>query len=180
MAPAFDSPSRGGYNPTFRRARPRAATPLTDRTDSVTAPAASHSVELRVRYPETDQMGFVYHGHYLAWCDIGRTELIRTLGKSYAELEREGTLLAVSDASLRYHAPARYDDLVRVETRVEEVRSRTITFAYTIFRVVEDRPPERLVTARTTLISLTREGTPQRIPGFFLDALRGSIHAEAV
>lgn len=145
----------------------------------MTEPAVRHTVELRVRYPETDQMGFVYHAHYLAWCDIGRTELIRTLGRSYAELEREGTLLAVSDASLRYHAPARYDDLIRVETRVEEVRSRTVTFAYVISRVVEGAEPERLVSARTTLIALTRDGTPRRMPDFFVEGLRGSLAAGA-
>lgn len=131
------------------------------------------TIELRVRYPETDQMGVVYHANYLAWCDIGRTELIRELGKSYAELEREGILLAVADASLRYHASARYDDRIRVETRVAEVRSRTVAFEYLISRLTDDAPPERLVSARTTLIALTREGSPQKLPPPLLSALRG-------
>ncbi|HEV2150597.1 MAG TPA: thioesterase family protein [Longimicrobiaceae bacterium] len=131
-------------------------------------------VELRVRYPETDQMGVVYHANYLAWCDMGRTELIRALGKPYAELEREGIFLAVADASLRYHAPARYDDLVRVETWVEEVRSRTVAFAYLITRV-DGTGPGRLVTARTTLIALDRAGATQKLPAHLVAALRGAL-----
>jgi acyl-CoA thioester hydrolase len=65
----------------------------------------SCSVELRVRYAETDQMGIVYHANYLPWCEIARTELIRRLWKPYARVEAEdGVLLAVTDATLRYHA----------------------------------------------------------------------------
>ena len=80
--------------------------------------------ELRVRYAETDQMGVVYHANYLIWCEIGRTDFIRQHGVSYAELEEQGVLLAVSEATLRLHAAARYDELVRVETTLAEVKSR--------------------------------------------------------
>ena len=134
------------------------------------------TVELRVRYPETDQMGVVYHAHYLVWCDVGRTELIRRLGgKPYSAWERDdGLFLAVADASLRYHAPARYDDLVRVETRVEEVRSRTVTFGYDITRA-EGEGPERLVTASTTLVALTRDGATQKLPAHLVAAFRGAL-----
>jgi acyl-CoA thioester hydrolase len=78
--------------------------------------------EFRVRYSETDQMGVVYHTNYLIWCEIGRTDFIRTSGSTYADLERQGVLLAVSEASIRYHAAARYDDLIRVQTRLAAVR----------------------------------------------------------
>jgi acyl-CoA thioester hydrolase len=125
--------------------------------------AARCSVEFRVRYSETDQMGVVYHANYLVWCEIGRTDLIRTLGKTYADLERAGTLLAVSDASLRFHASARYDDLIVVETALEVVRSRAITFSYRIARR-EDDGLHRLVTARTTLIAVDRGGRPHSMP----------------
>jgi hypothetical protein len=81
---------------------------------------------VRVNYSETDQMGVVYHAQYLVWCEIGRTELMRSLGVSYAELEHDGTMLAVSDASVRYHAAARYDDLV---TTPEEVVVRIVPLA---------------------------------------------------
>jgi len=118
-------------------------------------------VEFRVRYAETDQMGVVYHSHYLVWCEIGRTDLIRRLGTPYAELERQGVTLAVVDASIRYHAGARYDELVRVRTLVANVRSRTITFDYTIERA---QSGEKLVTARTMLASLNGEGKLVALP----------------
>ena len=111
------------------------------------------SVEFRVRYSETDQMGIVYHAHYLVWCEIGRTEHIRTLGPSYRDIERAGNGLAVVEASVRYHAPARYDDRIRVETVIANVGSRTVIFDYVITNADSG---ERLATARTTLICLDR------------------------
>ncbi len=122
------------------------------------------SVEFRVRYAETDQMGVVYHSHYLVWCEVGRTDYIRRLGMPYAEIERQGTKLAVAEATLRYHAPARYDDLVRVETTLDEVRSRTISFTY---RIVNADTGTRLVSASTTLISLDAAGKPTAFPADF-------------
>ncbi|HTA72792.1 MAG TPA: thioesterase family protein [Gemmatimonadaceae bacterium] len=120
------------------------------------------ATELRVRYAETDQMGVVYHSNYLIWCEIGRTDYIRALGTPYAELERNGVALAVSEASLRCHAPARYDDVVRVETLLTEVRSRTVTFDYVIAHAGTGA---RLATARTILVSLDREGKVSALPG---------------
>src|SRR5215469_14769163 len=113
----------------------------------------STTTELRVRYAETDQMGVVYHSNYLIWCEIGRTDYIRALGTPYAVLERNGVALAVSQATLRCHAPARYDDVVRVETYLTEVKSRTVTFDYVI---VNANTGARLATASTTLVSLDR------------------------
>ncbi|HUG41156.1 MAG TPA: thioesterase family protein [Longimicrobiales bacterium] len=124
----------------------------------------------RVRYGETDQMGLAYHPNYLVWCEIGRTDYIRELGITYAEMERRGHLLAVADASVRYAAAARYDDVIRVETWLERVKSRTLTFAYEISRAEPD--PTHLATARTTLISIDRQGAPRRLPGSVLDMFR--------
>ncbi|MEW5917581.1 MAG: thioesterase family protein [Gemmatimonadota bacterium] len=112
-------------------------------------------IELRVRYGETDQMGVVYHAEYLVWCEMGRTEYIRQLGTSYADLERSGTRLVVAEASLRYHAPARYDEILRVETTLSAVRSRALTFDYLICHAESGR---RLVTARTLLVALDNDG----------------------
>lgn len=120
-----------------------------------------HVSELRVRYSETDQMGVVYHAEYLVWCEVGRTDFIRGLGLPYAELERRGTSLAVAEASIRYHAPARYDDLIRVETRLVEVRSRAITFEYLIRHAVSG---DRLASARTLLVCLDPSGKPAPLP----------------
>jgi acyl-CoA thioester hydrolase len=120
------------------------------------------TIEVRVRYAETDQMGVVYHANYLVWCEIGRTDLIRQLGTSYADLERNGVGLAVIDASVRYHSAARYDDLIRVRTVISDVRSRAVTFDYTI----EDATSGlRLASARTTLAPLSKEGKLVVLPG---------------
>lgn len=130
------------------------------------------ALEFRVRYAETDQMGVVYHANYLVWCEMGRTELIRLRGASYAQLEREGIFLAVADLSVRYHAPARYDDMVRVEAWVEEVRSRTVTFSYQVSRVAEGSAPVRLATARTTLVALDHDSRPRTLPAELIARLR--------
>src|SRR3954453_1131051 len=92
----------------------------------------SHATEFRVRYAETDRMGVVYYANYLVWCEVGRVEYMRALGRSYATLEHEGTGLAVAEAKVRYLSPARFDDLVRVETTLVGVRSRAVTFDYLI------------------------------------------------
>ena len=130
-----------------------------------------HTTEVRVRYAETDQMGVVYHANYLVWCEVGRTELLRNRGTSYARLEAEGMYLAVADASLRFHASARYDDLLSVETSVASVRSRAIVFDYLISRP-GTRDPERLVTARTTLVALDDTGRPRSLAPSLLHLLR--------
>ena len=118
-------------------------------------------IQFRVRYAETDQMGVVYHTNYLIWCEMGRTDFIRTLGMSYAEMERAGVSLAVSELSARFHAAARYDDMIRVKTTLADVRSRMITFDYLVSNAETD---QRLVTARTTLVSLDRAGRPVALP----------------
>jgi acyl-CoA thioester hydrolase len=126
--------------------------------------SVAHRAELRVRYSETDQMGVVYHANYLVWCEIGRTELIRQLGFPYAEMEKAGVILAVAEASVRYHASARYDDLILVDTEIEEVRSRAIIFRYVISRRRPDGIDERLATARTVLVAIDPGGQPRTMP----------------
>ena len=122
---------------------------------------ATSAVEIRVRYGETDQMGVVYHPNYLVWCEIGRTEHMRALGTSYRDMERGGIKLAVAEATVRYHAAARYDDRVRIETSVERVGSRMIAFAYVI---TSGDSGERLATASTTLIAIDRVGKVIAMP----------------
>ncbi|HEX8393448.1 MAG TPA: thioesterase family protein [Longimicrobium sp.] len=137
--------------------------------------APSCALEFRARYSETDQMGIIYHANYLVWCEIGRTELIRRLWKPYSQVEKdEGVLLAVTDVTLRYHASARYEDLIRVTTTLEQVRSRAVAFAYLIERVEEDGTTTRLCTARTGLTALDRAGAPRKLPPDLLDAFRAA------
>lgn len=106
-------------------------------------------------------MGVVYHSNYLIWCEVGRTELIRRLGRPYAEIEALGVGLAVADATLRFIAPARYDDLVRVTTTLGEVKSRTVAFHYVITHAERGT---RLVTASTTLVGVDADGRIARLP----------------
>lgn len=91
---------------------------------------------VRVRYAETDQMGVVYHANYLVWFEVGRVELMRQRGLDYKRMEaEEGCGIAVVEATVRYKAPAKYDDELIVETRVLKVRGPVVNFAYRIVRV---------------------------------------------
>ena len=121
-------------------------------------------LDFRVRYAETDQMGVVYHANYFVWCEMARTELIRQRGPTYADLEKQGVYLAVAEASMRYHSPARYDDMIRAEAWLDQVRSRTIAFGYRILRLNADDTADQLATARTTLIALDAESRPRKLP----------------
>lgn len=93
---------------------------------------------VRVRYAETDQMGVVYHANYLIWFEVGRVEFIRQMGLNYKEMEQEdGCMIAVVEAGVRYKAPARYDDELVVETRLESARGVVLRFGYRIVRAAD-------------------------------------------
>lgn len=106
-------------------------------------------------------MGVVYHANYLVWCEVGRTDFIRSVGITYREMEEAGVRLAVSDVTMRFHAAARYDDVVRVATRLNDVRSRGVAFDYVI---TDAAGGARLVTATTRLIAIDPGGRPVAIP----------------
>ena len=127
------------------------------------------SIEVRVRYAETDQMGVVYHTHYLVWCEVARTEYMRRAGISYSEIEAAGTFLAVAEAQIRYHAAARYDDEIRIDAWIGRVQSRAITFGYEVWR--QNGTPRRLVSATTRLVALDRGGAPRAMPQPLLERL---------
>jgi acyl-CoA thioester hydrolase len=132
--------------------------------------------EIRVRYAETDQMGVAYHANYLVWCEVGRTDLIRELGMSYAEMEARGVLLAVSDVQLRYRASAKYDDLVRIVTTLTGVRSRMVTFNYELYRVTDEgQSASRLASATMSLVSIDRDGRPVALPADMRTMLEAAV-----
>jgi len=114
--------------------------------------------EIRVRYAETDQMGHAHHMNYLAWFELGRTELMRVNGVSYAGLEDEGILLPVAHAELDYRQGAGYDELVWIRSRVKQVRSRTVTFAYEAVRAEDE------ARGTTTLVCTDSDLRLRRIP----------------
>jgi len=134
---------------------------VTSATHTESPTVLYHDVAFRVRYAETDQMGVVYHTNYLVWCEVGRTDFIRARGMSYAEIERAGVGLAVSELSARFHGAARYDDLVRVRTTLSSLRSRAMTFDY---EITNSETGARLVTARTALVAIDRSGRPMSLP----------------
>jgi acyl-CoA thioester hydrolase len=115
----------------------------------------------RVRYFETDAMRIVHHSVYFTWFEEGRSAFTRTLGYPYAEMEADGVLLAVAEASARYRSPARYDDEVIVATCLAEFRSRAMTFTYEIRRAADS---ELLVTGSTKLIATDTEGRTKQFP----------------
>ena len=134
------------------------------------------SLELRVRYAETDRMGVVYHSHYLIWCELGRTDHIREGGMSYREMEDAGIMLAVAEANVRYRAPARYDDLVRVETTLTDVSSRAVTFEY---RILNAETGVLLATASTLLVALDSSHRVVKLPAEIRERLEASAGAAA-
>ena len=94
-----------------------------------------HVTTLRVRYAETDQMGVVYHSNYLIWFEVGRVELMRATGFDYKVMETDDDCyIVVAEAHCRYERPARYDQVLRVRTRIAEWRNRIVKFSYEIFR----------------------------------------------
>jgi len=99
-------------------------------------PAAQvFEAQLRVRYAETDQMGVVYHSNYIVWFEVGRVEMLRQLGFTYRDMEKQDdTHIAVADVHCRFKAPARYDDLITIRTRLLNVRQSLLHFAYEIVR----------------------------------------------
>jgi len=109
------------------------------------------TTELRVRYAETDQMGIVYYANYFVWFELGRVELLRSLGLAYSRLETDhGCILPVVSARCRYRAPARYDDEILIETRPAMLRGSVLKFAYSILRKEgEGREPTLLAEGET-------------------------------
>jgi acyl-CoA thioester hydrolase len=102
---------------------------------SLIKPHAFHETRLRVRYAETDQMGVVYHSNHLIWFEVGRVELMREMGFSYRDMEREdGCFIAVVEAKCRYRAPVYYDEEVVVRTRLKNVRESVVVFSYELVR----------------------------------------------
>jgi acyl-CoA thioester hydrolase len=116
---------------------------------------------LRVRYAETDTMGIVYHANYLIWFEVGRGDFFRALGQDYGEWEKRGFLLPVSEAHARFHAPARYGDLITVRTSLAQLRSREVTLDY---QVIQGETGQILATGWTKHICVDHKSHVRRLP----------------
>lgn len=119
------------------------------------------SSKIRVRYADTDQMGIAYHGHFFAWFEVGRTDLLRSSGLTYKELEKGGLRLPVIDAQASFRRPAFYDDVLEVQTSVVEVGGAKVRFSYEVFR---EGTKEPLATGMTCHASVNPQGRPIRLP----------------
>ena len=121
----------------------------------------SCDVEIRVRYAEVDRMGVVHHSRYWTYFEIGRTELLRHSGMSYQQCEQAGIFLVVVKVSASFKAPARYDDVLVLTTRLKKMGRTKIEYSYELRRKATS---ELLTTAETTLGCITREGRIIAIP----------------
>lgn len=141
-------------------------------------PATAGTVELRVRYCECDPMGVAHHASFAPWLEIARTELLRSCGVSYRQLESAGVFLVVAGLAISYRRPARYDDVLRIAVRVERARRVKIVHTYEV-RLIERADgidagaalaelvragDDLLATAQTTLACVDGAGRPTKLP----------------
>jgi acyl-CoA thioester hydrolase len=135
------------------------------------------TVTLRVRYAETDQMGVVYHSNYFIWFEMGRVEFLRQLGFEYKQMEIDDDChLPVVEATCRYKAPARYDEILTVETRVVALRSSVVKFAYRLLRSSsEDGAQQVLAEAETTHVVVNRDMKTRSLPEKYTVAMRAAL-----
>jgi acyl-CoA thioester hydrolase len=140
------------------------------------------TTEVRVRYAETDQMGIVYYANYLVWFEIGRVELLRSLGLAYSQLETDHQcILPVVEASCRYRSPARYDDQILIETRPSLLRGSVLKFAYKIFRKANQEGKERellLAEGETVHVVCDDQLNKKPLPERYAAALRALMGNE--
>jgi acyl-CoA thioester hydrolase len=135
------------------------------------------TTSIRVRYAETDQMGVAYHSNFFIWCEVGRVELLRQLGFEYSQMEIDHAChLPVVEANCRYKAPARYDDVVTIETRVSGLRSTVIKFAYRLFTSRPNAPePILLAEAETVHVAVDGDMRKVEIPEPYFSAIRATM-----
>ena len=123
----------------------------------------NHEIELRVRYGETDQMGFCYYGNYAQYLEVARVETLRNQGISYKELEEKGILLPVRNYSIKYVSPAKYDDLLIIHTEIKKLEGSRIIFHYQI-----NKDEQLIATAETELVFVSSKTfKPIKMPHSF-------------
>jgi acyl-CoA thioester hydrolase len=128
---------------------------------------------VRVRYAETDQMGVVYHANYLVWFEVGRVELMREMGVTYRDMEKDsGALIPVVEVTARYMSPARYDDELVVKTSLAGVRSSVIRFRYQVVRVGDEQV---LCEGESVHIVVGRDMKKREIPAKYAEGLQALL-----
>jgi acyl-CoA thioester hydrolase len=130
----------------------------------------SHTSEtrFRVRYAETDQMGVVYYANYLVWMEVGRTDFCKSLGFDYRDMEKEGAYMAVAEATCRYVSPARYDNPIVVQTRLDRVNRKIVAFSYSI---LNEETGQILAEGKTIHITMSRDHKSRSLPPHYFELL---------
>ncbi len=124
---------------------------------------------VRVRYAETDKMGYVYYGNYMQYYEVGRVEALRSLGSSYKEMEENGVMLPVFSCNIKYLKPAVYDDLLVIKTIIKEMPTAKILFDYEIY----NQKNELLNTASTALVFINMAtNKPCAAPASFIEKIK--------
>jgi acyl-CoA thioester hydrolase len=126
-------------------------------------PAQQQTITIRVRYPECDPMGYLHHSVFLQYFEMGRVELLRSLGFSYADMERDGVFFVVAKVEVRYRAPARYDEELQLTTRIVRQTMVRIDHAYELRRA-----ETLLAEATTTIACVGRDGQVRHIPDYLV------------
>ncbi|MCB0399952.1 MAG: acyl-CoA thioesterase [Winogradskyella sp.] len=128
-----------------------------------------NETKIRVRYGETDQMGVVYHANYAVYFEVGRTEWLREFGLSYSAMEAEGIMLPVISLQIIYKNSARYDDVLKVKTKLKKMPTASIEFDYEL----RNNKNELLATGNTILAFIdAKRNKPTRCPKYLLDKLQ--------
>jgi acyl-CoA thioester hydrolase len=135
------------------------------------------TTQVRVRYGETDKMGFVYYGIYPLYYEIGRTELMREFKLPYKEIEDMGIILPVKTLDIKYHKAAKYDDLLTIKTSIKEIPGVRITFYYEILNEKEE-----LLNEGTTMLIFVNEKTqrPMKAPDILIKQLEQYFQRESI
>jgi acyl-CoA thioester hydrolase len=122
-----------------------------------------HTIEIRVRYQETDGQGRLHHANFITYFEQGRVELLRSLGKSYRDLEAEGYMLVVSEMTCKYYQGVLFDDVLQLTTRAIEAKGARITHEYIV-----RRGDDLIAEGRSAVACINREGRATRLPAFLL------------
>lgn len=128
-----------------------------------------HETRIRVRYKDTDRMGLVYYGNYFTFFEVARSELMRDLGYSYADVEADGYGMVVTEASAKYHGNTRYDALITVKTAILPLKKVQVRFEYRVL----DETGRLLVSGHTVHACLNADQKPTRIPQKLREIIEG-------
>ena len=128
----------------------------------------THNIKIRVRYAETDQMGYVYYGNYASYYEIARVEALRNLGISYADIEKMGVIMPVLSLRIQYHAPALYDEVLAIQTIIPQKPQARICFVYKVYN-----SRKALINSAETHLAFLKKSTrkPMKPPQDIVDKL---------